>query len=36
MELRYLAYLMILPGNFLGRAKKYDEILIKIVGFWNL
>jgi len=36
MERRDLAYLMVLLGNFLGRAKKYDEIFARIDGFWNL
>jgi hypothetical protein len=36
MERRDLAYSLVLVGNFLGRAKKYDEIFIRIDGFWNL
>jgi hypothetical protein len=31
-----VAYLMVPLGNFLRGAKKYDEIFIKIDGFWNL
>jgi hypothetical protein len=36
MERRDVAYSVVLLGNFLGRAKKYDEIFIRIDGFWNL
>jgi len=36
MERRDLEYSMVLLGNFLGRAKKYNEIFIRTDGFWNL